>query len=59
VHSALGRISVGLAVLVGVAGFIASVPVSGFLSSLFFYALVGGLIAAFGLDLADRRSGRR
>ena len=49
----------GLGVLVGIVGLVASAPVSGFFSSLFFYALVGGLIAALGLDLADRRSGRR
>lgn len=58
-HTTLGRVSVGLGALVGIVGVVLSTPVSGFLSSLVFYGLLGGLIAAIGLDRADRRRARR
>jgi hypothetical protein len=58
-HSSLGRISVGLGILVGAVGIILSTSVSGFFDSVIFWGLVGALIAAIGLDWADRRAGYR
>lgn len=57
-HSTLGRASAALGGLVGLVGIILSTSVSGFIDSVIFWGLVGALIAAIGLDAADRRSGR-
>jgi hypothetical protein len=58
-HSTLGRASAAVGALVGVVGIVLSTPVSGFIDSVVFWGLVGGLIAAIGLDWADRRSDYR
>jgi hypothetical protein len=55
-HSGFGRISVAVGVLVGGLGIVLSTPVSGLIDSVVFWGLVGGLIAATGLNWADRRA---
>ncbi len=55
-HSGLGRISIGLGVLVGGVGIVLSAPVSGLIDSVVFWGLVGGWIAAIGLNLSERRA---
>jgi len=55
-HSWLGRISIGLGVFVGGVGIVLSTSVSGLIDSVVFWGLVGGLIAATGLNLSERRA---
>jgi hypothetical protein len=55
-HSGLARISVGLGVLVGAVGIVLSTPVSGLVDSVVFWGLIGGLIAATGLNWSERRA---
>ncbi len=55
-HSALGRMSVALGVLVGGVGIVLSAPVSGVIDSVIFWGLVGAWIAAIGLNWSERRA---
>ncbi len=55
-QSRLGRASIGLGVLVGAVGIVLSAPVSGVIDSVVFWGLVGGWIAAIGLNWSERRA---
>jgi hypothetical protein len=53
------RIAMGVGVSVAVLGTAVTTGASGFFDSVIFWCLVGGLIAAFGVDRADKAQGRR